>query len=155
MSGRLTCLSAVVDLDVDAVPVDRSTSYEIVGVLNRGRGLLYRDPILGAETSYKTLNRIGPGQIVYSRLKAFEGAITVAPRDFEDGLRIAGVPNVHVRRAPPPGVLRTHHDYQATVGPVAGALNRHGRATRARQAGDFLTIEISLPARRRAAPHPR
>ena len=55
--------------------------YPLVGVLNRGRGFLYRDPIPGSDTKYKTMNRIGPGQVVYSRLKAFEGAITGRPRE--------------------------------------------------------------------------
>src|SRR4051794_14759430 len=71
-------------LDINAVEVDPAHSYNIVGVLNRGRGLLYRKPMAGSETAYKTLNRIGPNQVVYSRLKAFEGAITVAPAGLHE-----------------------------------------------------------------------
>lgn len=74
-------LGDVVALDVSSVEVKTSETYKIVGVLNRGRGLLYRDPIQGTQTTYKKLNRIRPGQVVYSRLKAFEGAITVVPTD--------------------------------------------------------------------------
>ena len=65
-------------LDVETEPVDPEREYPAVGVLNRGRGLLHREPMKGSETKYASLNRIRPGQVGYSRRKAFEGAITVA-----------------------------------------------------------------------------
>ncbi len=53
-------LGDLMTLDVNAVEVDPAQAYDIVGVLNRGRGLLYREPMAGFKTAYKTLNRIGP-----------------------------------------------------------------------------------------------
>jgi hypothetical protein len=35
-------------------------------------------------TAYKRLNRIGAGVLIYSRLKAFEGAVTVTPDDLPE-----------------------------------------------------------------------
>ena len=39
-----TPLGKVMTLDVKAVEVESDALYPIVGVLNRGRGLLYREP---------------------------------------------------------------------------------------------------------------
>jgi type I restriction enzyme S subunit len=77
---RKATLGEVVRLDVQTADVIAESLYPIVGVLNRGRGLLVREPLRGIDTAYKTLNKVRPGQIVYSRLKAFEGAITVVPK---------------------------------------------------------------------------
>ena len=48
---RATTLGEVMTLDISAVEVNATESYEIVGVLNRGRGLLHRDPIRGSDTA--------------------------------------------------------------------------------------------------------
>jgi len=74
-------LGDVMSLDLKTVDVEPDATYDIVGVLNRGRGLLRREPMPGTDTAYKNLNVIRPRQVVYSRLKAFEGAITVVPDD--------------------------------------------------------------------------
>jgi type I restriction enzyme, S subunit len=64
-----------------AHPVDGTTLYLNAGVLSFGRGLFEKPPIEGATTSARTLNRLRAGQLVYSRLFAFEGAYAeVTPR---------------------------------------------------------------------------
>jgi type I restriction enzyme S subunit len=55
--------------------------YAVAGVYGFGRGLISRDTIHGFETKYKTLTRLHEGDVVFSKLKAFEGAITVVPRE--------------------------------------------------------------------------
>lgn len=72
-------LADLVFPDVVKVDVRVGESYPIVGVLGFGRGLLYRDAVTADSTSYKQLHMIRPGQLIYSKLKAFEGAITVVP----------------------------------------------------------------------------
>lgn len=52
------------------------------GVYGFGRGLFERGPIDGGETSYKSLNRLHANMFVVSRLKAFEGALTIVPDGF-------------------------------------------------------------------------
>lgn len=69
-------------LNKDEVAVDANASYDIAGVYSFGRGLLRRGPIEGSQTSYRTFNRLHTGQVVMSRLKAWEGAITVVPKSF-------------------------------------------------------------------------
>jgi type I restriction enzyme S subunit len=143
-----TTLGEVVAFDIDAVQVEPDASYEIVGVLNRGRGLLYRGPMNGSETSYKTLNRIGPRQIVYSRLKAFEGAITVAPSSLRDVYASQEFPTFTCgkRLLPRYFALMTTAPYLWDVLQNL-STGMGGRRERVKPT-DFLTIQISLPSLR-------
>lgn len=59
--------------------VDQEATYCIAGVYGFGRGLLLRDAIAGHETKYRTLTRLAAGDVVYSKVKAFEGAVAVVP----------------------------------------------------------------------------
>jgi len=140
-----TTLGEVMALDIDAVEVEPDTAYEIVGVLNRGRGLLYRGPINGTETSYKTLNRIAPGQVVYSRLKAFEGAITVAPARLGGVYASQEFPTFTCGERLIPeyfALLTTTSRLWDTLQNLSTGMG--GRRERVKPR-DFLTIRISLP----------
>ncbi len=81
-------LSEVMTLDITSVPLEPSAEYEMAGVLNRGRGMLRRDAQRGSGTSYAKLNCITAGQVIYSKLKAFEGAVTVVD-DEVDGAHVS------------------------------------------------------------------
>jgi len=140
-----TALGEVMALDIKAVDVEPDASYEIVGVLNRGRGLLYRDPMNGTATSYKTLNRIGPGQVVYSRLKAFEGAITVAPATLGSAYASQEFPTFTCSGRLLPGffaLLTTMPRFWDTLQNLSTGMG--GRRERVKPR-DFLTIRVSLP----------
>jgi type I restriction enzyme, S subunit len=63
--------------------VDPDDTYQIAGVYSFGRGLFQRGRINGNETSYTRLNRLESGRLVMSRLKAFEGALSVIPSEFD------------------------------------------------------------------------
>ncbi|MGH7928485.1 MAG: restriction endonuclease subunit S, partial [Candidatus Binatia bacterium] len=76
-------LGDVIRLDVDEVPVSPDSTYEISGVYSFGRGLFSRGPIQGSQTSYTKLNRLHKSSIVLSRLKAFEGAISLINKEFD------------------------------------------------------------------------
>lgn len=70
-------------LDLDEVEVSDGELYPIAGVYNFGRGVFARNPLTGSETSYKKFLRLHAGQLIMSRLKAFEGAIAVVPSEFD------------------------------------------------------------------------
>ncbi|WP_300387064.1 restriction endonuclease subunit S [uncultured Nocardioides sp.] len=142
---RRTALGDVMALDLETVDVRDSGQYPVVGVLNRGRGLLYRQPIAGTETQYKTLNLIRPGQVVYSRLKAFEGAITVAPADLGDAFASQEFPTFSCGPALLPGYFRlltTTPDLWDDLQNLSTGMG--GRRERVKPA-DFLTLRIPLP----------
>lgn len=133
-------------LDVNTVEVDPAQTYDIVGVLNRGRGLLYREPMAGAKTAYKTLNRIGSNQVVYSRLKAFEGAITVAPTDLHEAYASQEFPTFTCG----PSLLPRYFRLLTTTKRLWDMLQNlstgmGGRRERVKP-NDFLTIKVALPS---------
>ncbi|MEO6857405.1 MAG: restriction endonuclease subunit S, partial [Solirubrobacteraceae bacterium] len=76
-------LGDVIRLDVDEVPVSPNSTYEIAGVYSFGRGLFSRGQIQGSQTSYAKLNRLHKNSIVLSRLKAFEGAVSLVNKEFD------------------------------------------------------------------------
>ena len=57
--------------------VEPTSRYGIAGVFGFGRGMLHREEIWGSETRYRNLTQIHEGDVVYSKLKAFEGALAV------------------------------------------------------------------------------
>ena len=76
-------LSDVMDIDLDLVDVDPQMLYNVAGVYGFGRGVFARAPISGSETSYRQLNRLHADRLVMSRLKAFQGAVSVVPEQFD------------------------------------------------------------------------
>jgi type I restriction enzyme, S subunit len=78
-----TALGEVLDLDLSEEAVQPTSEYQLAGVYGFGRGLFERGPISGAETSYRRLYRLRTEQVVLSRLKAFEGAVAVVPKEFD------------------------------------------------------------------------
>lgn len=66
----------------EAVPVRVDKEYRIAGIYSFGRGLIDRGLISGSETSYRELTRLRPGQLVMSKLNAWEGALAVVPEEF-------------------------------------------------------------------------
>lgn len=72
-----------------AVKVDASSTYQNVGLLNRSRGMFEKPELRGAETKYKTLYRLAAGDLVYSKLFGWEGAVALVP-DWADGACVSG-----------------------------------------------------------------
>lgn len=65
------------------IKVDPEGVYPMAGVYSFGRGLFSRADLQGSSTSYRVLHRLHPGQLVMSRLKAWEGALAVVPPEFD------------------------------------------------------------------------
>lgn len=76
-------LGDLVTLSVDKVPVTAGTSYPMAGVYSFGHGLFTREPLAAEKTSYGHLNQLHEGQLVMSKLKAWEGAITIVGSAFD------------------------------------------------------------------------
>ncbi len=80
---RVIALGEVAELEVERIAVESASSYEIAGVLNAGQGLFGRETIAGSQTNYPSLHRLKSGQLVYRKLTAWEGPITVVLPEFE------------------------------------------------------------------------
>lgn len=131
--------------NVESVDVDPEQTYPTVGVLNRGRGLLYRDPVAGSATSYKKLNRIGSGVLVYSRLKAFEGAITVTPDDLSESFASQEFPTFAFAPGADPDFFRILTTTQRMWDALQGASKGMGGRRERVKPADFLNIVMDIP----------
>lgn len=76
-------LGEVLSVDIDAVPVDPTSAYPFAGVYGFGRGLFFREPVSGSDTTYSHFHRLHADQVVMSQPKGWEGAVTVVPKEFE------------------------------------------------------------------------
>ena len=83
MATSTVPLSEILELAVDPCPVEPDAAYPILGVYGFARGPIARPPVRGSEISATTLYKVKKGQLVYSRLKAFEGAYTVVPPELD------------------------------------------------------------------------
>ncbi|MCZ4125403.1 restriction endonuclease subunit S [Streptomyces sp. H39-S7] len=57
--------------------------YKITGIYSFGKGLIQRPEITGTETAYSALHRLSVGQVVMSKLNAWEGAIALVGEKFD------------------------------------------------------------------------
>ena len=96
----------VFDLDLDAVDVDASASYQMVGVLSYGRGLFGKPSVGGADTSYKTFYRLHSGQLVVSQLFGWEGAIAPVTSEYEGSYVSSQFPTFRPKSNLDPGFAR-------------------------------------------------
>ncbi|GAA3880802.1 restriction endonuclease subunit S [Tessaracoccus defluvii] len=135
----------VVTLDVRKTSVLDGKEYPIVGVLAYGRGLLYRDPVSRASTSYRELNSIRPNQLIFSKLKAFEGAITVAPGDLAESYASSEFPTFTATARVLPAFLRLMTQRSELW--KAMAANSRGLGGRRERLNpiDFLAMSASFP----------
>ena len=88
MTSPMVTLREVMTLDLDPHPVEAERAYPNIGIYSFGRGTFVKPPIEASSTSASTLYRIRAGQIIYSRLFAFEGAYSSVPAE-QDGMFVS------------------------------------------------------------------
>jgi type I restriction enzyme S subunit len=80
---RSVVLGEALRLNCHSVTVEAKRSFNIAGVYSFGRGLFERGVLEGPKTSYKVLHELRSGQLVMSRLKAWEGALALVSPGFD------------------------------------------------------------------------
>jgi hypothetical protein len=80
---RSVALRDALQIHCREVNVDATCDYAMAGVYSFGRGLFARAELNGSQTSYKVLHQLRAGQLVMSRLKAWEGALAFVPPQFD------------------------------------------------------------------------
>ena len=153
-SGRypLVPLGDVLELAIDEVVVDPAETYPIAGVYSFGRGLISRAPIAGSETKYAKLHRLQVGQLVMSRLKAWEGAIAVVGPAQDGSFASNEFPTFDIRQ----DRVRTSFVDLLTRWPTLwDSLLDHSRGIGARRERDhvdrLLSTSVPLPSREEQA----
>lgn len=82
-------IGSVLSPSTSVVEVEADKTYRIAGMYSFGKGLFERAPILGADTSYRRLNRLHTGQLVVSKLNGWEGALDIVDHRI-DGCHVSG-----------------------------------------------------------------
>lgn len=140
-------LGEVLDLSIDAVPVDPATLYPVAGVYSFGRGLFAREPIGGSETTYKVFHRLHANDFVLSKLKGWEGALAKIPTSF-DGWFLS--PQFPTFRAKPDRLDISFLAWYCKQSVVWEQLRNKSRGMGARRDSvsptTFLALDIPLPS---------
>lgn len=143
---RRVRLEEALTLTVDRVPVEAGRTYDLAGVYGFGRGLFRRDPLEAERTSYKHLNVLHTDRFVMSKLKAWEGAVTVIDPAFEGAVLSPEFPTYDVNaELLLPGYLRlltTHRPFWDLLATKSTGMG--GRKERVHQTR-MLEIEVALP----------
>ena len=149
-------LSEVLEPDSDSIEVQASEQYRIAGVLGFGRGVFERDSILGVETKYKKLYRLHTGTLIYSKLKAFEGAIAVVTQPHAGAFVSSEFPTFR----PTPQLYSSYLAHICRWPAFWGSIRQHSRGIGARRERlhplDLMETRIPLPdidEQRRIASH--
>lgn len=62
--------------------IDLNGSYPELGIRSFGKGTFHKPPLSGSDVGTKRLYRIEPGDLLFSNVFAWEGAIAIAlPKD--------------------------------------------------------------------------
>lgn len=140
----------------DSVPTEEDTVYPIAGVFGFGRGLIHRPSIRGDETKYATLTRLQEGDVVYSKVKAFEGAITVVGPEGEGRFVSPEFPVFAVADLVAPAYLRHVLAWDGFQAKVRATSNGVGARRERVNPATFLQLTVpvpDLPEQRRIAAH--
>lgn len=139
-------LGEALQLALDQVAVEPGREYAIAGVYSFGRGLFARRVITASETAYKKLHRLHEGQLVMSRLKAFEGAIAVVPPKFDGWFLSPEFPTFACSDgALDPAYLRHVCQWQEFWSMLAAKSTGIGARRERVHASAVLALEIPLP----------
>lgn len=123
-------------------------TYRVAGVYSFGRGLFERGPIPGSSTSYKTLNRLRAGQVVMSRLKAWEGALALIDERFDSWYLSPEFPTFDVDSTlVDPEFLKAVITAEPFWSNLGGASKGIGARRERVQAERLLEQTIDLPSR--------
>jgi type I restriction enzyme S subunit len=128
------------------VPVEPETDYLMAGVFGFGRGILLRGAVRGSDISAQHLFKIAAGQIVYSRLKAFEGAFALVPPEGDGRFVTNEFPTFDVdEERALPGFVALVLSLPATWQQLAQRITGVGARRERLQVTDFLDFEVDLP----------
>jgi len=131
----------------DEVAVDPDQEYPMVGVRGFGRGLYFREVLAGSSTSYCSFYRVHPGDLVMSRVKAWEGAVAVVPNELGGHFVSKEFPCF---RSLDERILTTFVWYFLRSSEGMDLLRRAtsgmgARRERVRE-GEFLAVEVPVPS---------
>ena len=147
LSGNRTRkIGDILNLDEESVPVLAADPYPQIGVRSFGGGLFKKTAVLGAETTYRSFNRLYEGALVLSQVKGWEGAIAACPPEMA-GWFVS--PEYRTFRCKPsearPGYLSSLVRTEWFWGKLKNATRGVGARRERTRPEQFLNIEIPMP----------
>jgi type I restriction enzyme S subunit len=145
MTVQQVPLGEVIHRVARTVKVDASSTYPNVGLLNRARGVFEKPELRGAETKYKTLYRLATGDLVYSKLFGWEGAVALVP-DWADGACVSGeFPTYSLSSRIDRAYLGHVIAWEGFASQMAASTTGMGQRRQRVNPGQFERIAIPLP----------
>ena len=127
--------------------VESGRFYPNIGIYGFGRGCFEKPPIDGNLTSASTLYQVRAGQLIYSRLFAFEGAYAVVPNDFDGAFVSNEFPCFDVQRDRVlPGYLRWIFSRPCVWSALAAMSKGMGDRRKRIHPEQILAFRVALPA---------
>ena len=126
--------------------IDLNGSYPELGVRSFGKGTFHKPPLLGSEVGTKRLFRIEPGDLLFSNVFAWEGAIAIAQP--EDSGRFGSHRFITCRAIPTVATAESLRYYFLTdEGMLKIGAASPGGAGRNRTLGleKLMAIEVPMP----------
>jgi hypothetical protein len=147
-ANRLS-LNAFLTPDTRVTRVVSESQYPNLGLLNNGRGVFRKQPILGTETKYVYLHPVSAGQLIYSKLFGWEGSVALVPDEF-DGCYVSGeFPHFDIdNNVIEPRYLAHLVRSASFQGQLAVASTGMGQPRHRVNVHRFLSIEVDLPSTR-------
>ena len=144
MSAPLVPLERILTSRLSPVTVSALSTYPTIGILNSGRGVFQQPELQGSKTSYKKLFQVHDGQVLYSKLKAFEGSIAIVPKKFDGYFVSSEFPAFDVHGVWPSFLKHILQSEQFTL-QMRQASHGLGARRERMHPRDFLQIKIPLP----------
>ncbi|HQZ33271.1 MAG TPA: restriction endonuclease subunit S [Ilumatobacteraceae bacterium] len=107
--------------------------------------MLRRDPVSIDSTSYRDLNRVLPDRLIFSKLKAFEGAIAVTPIDLPTSYASNEFPTFRCTEQILPSYLRLVTRQPAMWESMSSLSKGIGGRRERLHPTDFLALPLLLP----------
>jgi type I restriction enzyme S subunit len=131
------------------VSVQTDATYAFAGVLCFGRGVFASQTRAGSEFAYRKLTTLRPGDLVYPKLMAWEGAFAVVPEELAGRVVSPEFPVFEVNTEMIfPEVLDVYFRTPSVWAEVAGKSTGTNVRRRRLNPRDFLNYRMPVPARR-------
>ena len=140
-----TPLHALLGEDLDEVELESNKQYRQLGVFGKSRGIIDRGTFFAAETKYTKMLRVRAGQVVLSRLKAFEGAVAIADKRHDGGLVSKEFPTFTVLDGVDPHFVRAVLSSSSFEERLRARSVGLGARRERVDAQRFMSIEVPLP----------
>lgn len=143
---RIVKLGDVLSENRPRIAVESDGRYPMLGVFGFGRGVILRNEMMGSSISATHLYRVASHQIIFSRLKAFEGAFALVPPHADGRFVTNEFPTFDVDIAVAlPDYVALILGQPTTWNALAARITGMGSRRERLRSEAFLEFEIELP----------